>query len=218
MTRLTYAIGDVHGRHDLLVGALEWIDRHSGGEAVNIVLLGDYIDRGPASRDVIETLIHAQSQAHHRFTCLMGNHEAMLLASLDNPLARLNWLDNGGDSTLESYGDGIPGAHLEWMRSLPLRSEDQHHYFVHAGFNPSRSIDAQTPHDMLWIREPFLSVDFDFGKHVVHGHTPQRGALDLRRHRSNLDAGAFWTGRLCVGVFDPARAGGPVETTLIQVP
>jgi serine/threonine protein phosphatase 1 len=213
---LTYAIGDVHGRHDLLLPALDWVERHARGGPAKIVLLGDYIDRGPSSREVVETLIRGPAQPNLSFTCLMGNHEAMLLASLDDPSWRWNWLANGGDITLKSYGGKIPEEHIGWMRSLPLRVEDEHRHFVHAGFNPYLELDAQTPDDLLWIREPFVSGDFDFGKHVVHGHTPQANGPDLRRHRSNLDVGAFWTGRLCVAVFDPACAGGPVETVLIQ--
>ncbi len=213
----TYAIGDVHGRHDLLVLALEWIERHSGDQAAKIVLLGDYIDRGPSSRAVIETLMRGPSDPHDSFTCLVGNHEAMLLASLDDAGWRWDWLANGGDTTLSSYGNDIPESHISWMRALPLRIEDEHRYFVHAGLNPFLDLDAQTPDDLLWIREPFLSADFDFGKHVVHGHTPEMHGPDLRPFRSNLDVGAFWTGRLCIGVFDPSRPGGPVETVLVEV-
>ena len=216
MSKLTYAVGDIHGRHDLLIAALTWIAQHAEGRGgSNVIFLGDYIDRGSASREVIEALIQGPSRQADTFTCLVGNHEAMLLDGLHDPNAYRHWLRNGGDSTLRSYGGELPQKHIRWMEALPLIDEDDHRYFVHAGLRPYRPIAEQTRHDLLWIREPFLSADYDFGKHVVHGHTPEENGPDLRPNRSNLDVGAVWTGRLCIGVFDPKTPGGPVEIGLV---
>ena len=113
MSKLTYAVGDIHGRHDLLIAAPAWIaqqaERRGGSK---IIFLGDYIDRGAASREVIETLIQRPSRQADTFTCLMGNHEAMLLDGLDDPNAYRHWLRNGGDSTLRSYGGKLPREHI----------------------------------------------------------------------------------------------------------
>lgn len=218
MDEWTYAIGDIHGRLDLLEAALAWIAADAGGIArAHVVVLGDMVDRGPGSAGVVERLMRGPTRPGDRFTCLMGNHEAMLLDALTGDReAEALWLGNGGEATLRAYGGRVPDAHAAWLRARPLRAEDEHRVFVHAGFRPGRALAEQIAADMLWIREPFLSVEHDFGRHVVHGHTPQEGAPDLRRFRSNLDTGAVWTGTLCVAVFDPARAGGPRRIRLVQ--
>jgi serine/threonine protein phosphatase 1 len=201
-----YAIGDVHGRFDLLSRALDEIGDLEAQDA-RLVMLGDYVDRGPESREVVDELMRRSSDA--RVVCLRGNHEDMMLSGLEDPGAAVQWLLNGGEATLASYGgQAPPEEHLAWLSALPVAYETEHQFFVHAGVRPGVSLDAQKPEEMLWIRRPFLDSDADFGKHVVHGHTPA-GEPELRANRSNLDTGAFHTGTLTVGVFD--GPGGPAE-------
>jgi len=211
---LTFAVGDIHGRDDLLAEALAWIAQRAGTTPALVVFLGDYVDRGPHSSRVVERLMKG-SEGALSFICLRGNHEDMLVEAFHQPSSRQHWISNGGGATLASYGERIPEDHLDWMAGLQLSYEDQHRVFVHVGLNPQRPIDQQTEHDMLWIREPFLLAGHDFGKHVVHGHTPNLDGPELLPFRTNLDIGAFRTGRLCIAVFDPERPGGPIEAQIV---
>lgn len=208
---VTYAIGDIHGCADLLDDLLDRIERHRAGRERRLVFLGDYIDRGPDSAGVIETVRRLHWREPDAVTALMGNHESMLLAALGTPRARDHWLDNGGATTLASFGvdgpEALPGDVLDWIEALPTVHEDAQRYYVHAGFRPGEPAPGGSVEARLWIREPFLSVDHDFGKHVVHGHTPlMRGRPDVRRHRTNLDTGAVYAGVLTAGVFTAAQA------------
>ncbi|MGO4574234.1 metallophosphoesterase family protein [Microvirga sp. 2TAF3] len=211
---LTYAIGDIHGRHDLLRQLLEKIHEHAGARAHKLIFLGDYIDRGPESAAVIETIRSLQREAPERIISLMGNHEAMLLTAAVNPAAISWWLMNGGNATLRSFHatgpHDLPVDVLEWMSTLPTFYEDDRHYYVHAGLKPGMRFDQQTDEDRIWIREPFLDVDHDFGKHVVHGHTPLLSAIpDIRPFRTNLDTAAVFGGVLTAGIFDESQ-GPPI--------
>lgn len=207
---LTYAIGDIHGCHRLLTQLLVRVGRHASGEPYRLVFLGDYIDRGPNSAAVIETVRRLQERAPDRVTCLKGNHEAMLQEVLADPRKTLWWLQNGGDAALASFGvedpRQIPTEAVRWITGLPTVHEDERRFYVHAGFRPGGPAQDSDEHTRLWIREPFLSADYDFGKHVVHGHTPLRTARpDERRHRTNLDTAAVFGGALTAGVFGPDR-------------
>lgn len=222
MAGYEYAVGDVHGRSDLLRAALGAVEAHSGDDPATVILLGDYIDRGPDSRGVIERAMAGPRRAGDTLLALTGNHEDMLLGAVAGVRGALaNWLWNGGEETLASYGarsradlSVIPEAHLDWCRELPITIRTEHRLYVHAGVNPARGIDDQRREDLLWIREPFLSSRRDFGLHVVHGHTPT-SAVVLRPNRTGLDVGAYYSGTLAVGVFDPAAPGGPVEVLLV---
>jgi serine/threonine protein phosphatase 1 len=205
---LTYAIGDIHGRYDLLQILLHRIRDHAGGNEYKLVFLGDYIDRGPESAAVVECVRAAQAQAPETVVCLKGNHEDMLLSVIDKPALTSWWIGNGGEETLVSFGvlspRAIPTEVMEWFRSLPVLHEDERRYYVHAGLRPGRPVQQQTEEDMLWIREPFLDADYDFGKHVVHGHTPlPSGKPKERPFRTNLDTGAVFNGALTAGIFSP---------------
>lgn len=212
-----YAIGDIHGRFDLLERLTSKIRRdldESRAARTIEIFLGDYVDRGPQSREVIEWLIETPPLADERI-CLLGNHEDMLHQALDNTSVMSNWLFNGGGETLLSYGvkthgfggesalidlqqgfrAALPSAHLEFLASLRRMVAIGPYLFVHAGIRPGRALEDQDPDDLVWIREPFLHSDADFGRIVVHGHTPV-DRPDVRKNRINIDTGAVFTGCL----------------------
>lgn len=216
---LTYAVGDIHGCADQLDGLLERIEAHAAGRPRRLVFLGDYIDRGPDSARVIETLRKLQWREPDSVVCLMGNHEAMLLESLRTPGADAHWMVNGGLTTLESFGveeaAALPRDVLDWIEALPTLHADARHWYVHAGFHPASPAPDPEVRNRLWIREPFLTEDRDFGRHVVHGHTPQGGGRpEVRPYRTNLDTGAVYGGPLTAGVF---TAGAGAAETFLQV-
>jgi len=207
---LIYAVGDIHGSLDKLQRLIARCVEHADGRPMTLVFLGDYIDRGPQSSGVVGFLIDLQSQLGERVVALMGNHEAMALGVIDGTSPARLWFAQGGAATLESYGvarpSELPREHVDWMRSLRLSYDDGRRFFVHAGVNPDQPLDAQEAYDMLWIREPFLSYGRDYGRLIVHGHTPvTSGAPDLRSNRLNLDTGAVFGGPLTAAVFDDAQ-------------
>ena len=207
---LTYAIGDVHGCAALLDVLLEQIADHAGDRPSRLVFLGDYIDRGPDSAAVLRTVSRLHWAEPDRVACLMGNHERMLLDALLAPQTAEHWLYNGGDATLDSFGardvGGLPRDTLDWLEALPTLHADAARWYVHAGFRPGNGSPDPDDHNRLWIREPFLEGDHDFGRHVVHGHTPQRsGRPEIRRFRTNLDTAAVYGGALTAGVFSDAQ-------------
>jgi serine/threonine protein phosphatase 1 len=215
MTR-TYAIPDIHGRLDLLELALERIAAHSAGRGDTIVALGDYVDRGPDSRRVIERLMGWQSQSL-TLICLKGNHEAMMWEVCNN-LAELPWwLQNGGDATLASYGAeqrrtaAIPKLHLDWIASLTLIHADAHRVYVHAAVDPAFPLDQQSEQTTLWGRHAKGGVQGYGRRHVVHGHHANPAAPLVTKGQTNLDAMAWKTGRLVVGVYDNDRPGATDE-------
>jgi serine/threonine protein phosphatase 1 len=213
MTAAIYAIGDIHGRFDLLQRALQEVARDSAA-SVTIVFLGDYIDRGPQSREVVDCLMRGPESAGDRWICLKGNHEAMAVRAYRAERNRGHWLSNGGDETLESFGGTLPANVVDWFDRLPLCYETEEHFFVHAGIMPGVPLAAQDEETMLWIRGRFLDDVSDHTKHVVHGHTPSYRA-ELRHNRTNLDSMAFHTGRLSIGRFDLRVKAGP--TRLIEI-
>jgi serine/threonine protein phosphatase 1 len=212
---LTYAIGDVHGCAALLDALLERIAGHAGDRPHRLVFLGDYIDRGPDSAAVLRTVSRLNWAEPERVVCLMGNHERMLLDALQTPQAAEHWLYNGGEATLAAFGarevGDLPRDTLDWLEGLPTLHEDEARWYVHAGFRPGAEIPDPDDHNRLWIREPFLDGDHDFGRHVVHGHSPQRnGRPEIRRFRTNLDTAAVYGGALTAGVFSDTQ-GPPVK-------
>jgi serine/threonine protein phosphatase 1 len=206
---ITYAIGDVHGCLDRLTVLLDRCTRHCAGRPMRLVFLGDYIDRGPDSRGVIDRLRTLQNRMPGAVVCLRGNHEALLLEAVATDDEGL-WLLNGAAQTLKSYGvtemAALPRDHIDWIASLPFFFDDGRRFFVHAGVNPALGLDRQSEHDLMWIREPFLTSDRDYGRLIVHGHTPLKTALpDLRRNRLNLDTAAVYGGRLTAAAFSTEK-------------
>jgi serine/threonine protein phosphatase 1 len=219
-----YAIGDVHGRLDLLDQLLSQIvrDAETGRDLIKyIVFLGDYIDRGPNSRAVIDRLA-APPPPGFGAIHLKGNHEAAMLKFLADAPDGLNWLRYGGLATLASYGvrppeDDAPPEHVDEARRRLQAAMPAHHkaflnrlrmslsigdyYFVHAGVRPGTPLDRQNDHDMLWIREEFLHSTVNHGKLVVHGHTIVMEP-DIRPNRIGIDTGAYATNRLTALVLE----------------
>jgi serine/threonine protein phosphatase 1 len=211
-----YAVGDIHGRADLLKQTFAVIDediRLTQPERAIQVMLGDYVDRGPASRETIDLLI--ERRRSHDTVLLRGNHEAILLHILDGPEEIPNLRSFGLLATIRSYGisaslnpdraeerklieklrQTFPREHYEFLQNLEKSFACGDYIFVHAGVRPHVALDAQDENDLLWIREEFLDFTGDFGKYVVHGHTPVP-KLDLRRNRMNIDTGAYATNNL----------------------
>jgi calcineurin-like phosphoesterase family protein len=202
---LTYAIGDVHGCVGKLQRLLARCERHADGRPHRLVFVGDYIDRGPDSRGVLTLLMQAQRERPGEVICLRGNHEALMLEAIGTGDPIL-WFMNGAAQTLASYGiedpSHVPSQDVDWVAALPVSFDDGLRYFVHAGVDPDRPLDQQRERDQLWIREPFLSSRRDYGRFIVHGHTPQtEGVPDLRPNRVNIDTAAVYGGLLTAAVF-----------------
>ena len=216
-----YAIGDIHGRLDLLAQLSERIVMDSGnftGERKVVVYLGDYVDRGPRSCEVID-LLADEPLAGFESVHLKGNHEQLLLDFLDDASVWPMWLFNGADATLSSYGvtptagaDGlqaefrasIPARHLEFLGALALSHAEGDYMFVHAGVRPGVALEDQDEADMIWIRDLFLSSDADHGKIVVHGHSIARQP-EIEANRIGIDTGAYATGKLTCLVLEGAN-------------
>jgi serine/threonine protein phosphatase 1 len=222
-TRL-YVIGDIHGRLDLLEGVIEAIDRDVAarpGKALTVTL-GDYVDRGPQSRGVIERL--AANPFPTSYVPLKGNHEAIFEAFLADPAVGAHWRRLGGLETLASFGVPVQQAMLgrnygetalrlrkaltdkqaRFFAALQLSLTVGCYFLCHAGVRPGVPLARQTEEDLLWIREEFLESSADFGKIIVHGHTPVT-APEVLPNRINIDTGAFATGRLTCIVLEGGR-------------
>ena len=207
-----YAFGDIHGRLDLLEQLLDQVERDARGQAdIRLVFLGDYVDRGPDSRGVIDRV--RGLKAERGAICLTGNHEAVMRAALDGSGTFERWLKVGGGAALASYGvrvedfgrggetrlrraalAAIPAEHLDFLAGLELSASFGDYFFCHAGVRPGVPLERQSAEDLVWIRHAFLESRADFGKRVVHGHTPV-DAVDIRPHRINVDTGSCWSGR-----------------------
>ena len=221
MSDKTYVIADLHGRFDLLDIALSKIEANAPG---TIVFTGDYVDRGPQSREIVERLMRGPIVAGWKWVCLKGNHEDMMRRAYGDPGDVEWWVENGGDQTLASYGwrEGeaakpagfVPQAHVDWIANLPLCHLDKYRIYVHAGLDHSRSLVGQTAQILMWKRYLPQEVTEYHGRHVVHGHQASPDGPELYSGRSNLDTAAYYTARLVVGVFDDDKAGGP--TSLIE--
>jgi diadenosine tetraphosphatase ApaH/serine/threonine PP2A family protein phosphatase len=220
-TERIYAIGDIHGRLDLLDRAIAAIERDVAehGAAALTVTLGDYIDRGPASAGVLEQL--ATNPFPTPYVALKGNHEVFLEDFLVNPELGQQWRAYGGLETLHSYGvpasrfmiarkyqeaaqalrEAMPQSHVRFMQSLKTSHSFGKYFLCHAGVRPGVPLEHQDEHDLMWIRAEFLDSDVDFGRIIVHGHTPVEQP-EVRHNRINIDTAAFATGQLTCVVLD----------------
>jgi serine/threonine protein phosphatase 1 len=217
-----YCIGDIHGRADLLAQMQNRIaadlKRRPNRESL-IVCLGDYIDRGPQSAQVLYLLAQP---APARLFALRGNHESMMLAFLSDARTLDMWRRFGGIETLVSYGIDVsdvsmglgyeearqtllailPERHLNLLQNMRLSLELDDYFFCHAGIRPGIALKAQSETDLTTIRDDFLESDEDFGRIVIHGHTPV-AEPEIRQNRINIDTGAFASGRLTCLVIEP---------------
>ena len=209
----TYVIPDIHGRLDLLEDGLAEIVERAAGQVGTIVALGDYVDKGPDSKKVIDRL-RAGLRDRWKLICLKGNHDAMMVAALRDESKLRFWLERGGDTALKSYGgdpSDVPSADIEWLDKLPLMHTDTHRLYVHAGVDPDVPLDQQAERTLLWKRYP-RDYQFGFGDlHVVHGHDSFVDGPKLYEGRTNLDTRAWRTGRLVIGVFDDEKPGGAID-------
>lgn len=222
--RVVYAIGDIHGHLDLLDDLLDMIARDFAGlkraDRPVLVFVGDYVDRGPASREVVDRLIAlvtaSAQQGGFEVRALMGNHEQTMLSFLDNAEAGAAWIEFGGGETLTSYGvtrpvgrvdqdawrdiqahfqAQVPAGHVAFLQGLELSARYGDYFFVHAGVRPGVPLDRQTPEDLMWIRNDFLTQPHKLPCVVVHGHTPDEEPF-IGPDRINIDTGAYATGVL----------------------
>jgi serine/threonine protein phosphatase 1 len=212
----TYVIADIHGRYDLLSEALTQITARPGGGIV--VTIGDYVDKGPQSREVIDRLLPGIAEGW-KLVALKGNHDAMMVEALRDRARMAAWLAKGGDAALKSYGGdpaAVPQSHIDWLDRLQLMHVDAHRLYVHAGVDPGLPLDRQSETTLLWKRYP-KGFSGGYGTlHVVHGHDNDPAGPLLYEGRSNLDTAAWKTGRLTVGVFDGDKPGGPVDFIVVE--
>lgn len=220
-----YAIGDIHGRADLLCERLQKITYDLNAHPTRyplLIFLGDYIDRGSQSRNVIDLILTAQRIIPT--ICLSGNHEIFALKFLRDPHSGPAWFELGGRETLASYGLNVPSrltraaieqlsaefavalpdAHRSFLTALGLTVTFGSYLFVHAGIDPEIPVPEQSHLTLTTIRKPFLSEGLGFGRIIVHGHTPVREP-DIRDNRINIDTGAYITGRLTCLVLENAK-------------
>lgn len=222
--RIGYAVGDIHGRADLLARMFDRLEadaRRAGEVSPVVVFLGDYVDRGPDSAEVIDLLLTGRPEGFER-RFLKGNHEAAMLSFLDDPVANRGWLSHGGLETLASYdvhplpslgasGEEVAQAGASFSARLPelhrgfLESLERYvvlgdYCFVHAGIDPTRKLEAQSDTDLFWIRGRFLGDKRRLPHVVVHGHTPVSEPYQDQR-RIALDTGAYFSGALSAARF-----------------
>ena len=214
-----YAIGDVHGRADLLKRLITAVrlDREDENAPATIVFLGDYIDRGFQSKQVIDLLCELQAGSEFQTVFLKGNHEQAMLRFLDDPAIGPDWSAFGGRETLISYGitppvnvksvdqwrdahqslkQSIPESHVDFLESLPSHHRIGNFGFVHAGIKPGIPFDEQSDEDRLWIRDVFLNAASREDLYIIHGHSPVETPF-VDHRRINIDTGAYFTGTLC---------------------
>lgn len=228
-----YAIGDIHGQSDLLApliaAIIDDVDRDPPERPV-LLYIGDYVDRGPGVREVVETLSNS-IPSHIECVFLKGNHEAMMLDSMAGSTEKTAaWMANGGRETLACYGINVLGDDIikhdvmeqstlrvlgsalaksmpqrdqDFFKSLNLYHQEGDYLFVHAGIRPGVALKDQSAQDLIWIRREFLDSRINHGVVVVHGHTP-KSAPEVRKNRIGIDTGAYQTGILTCVVLDGA--------------
>jgi serine/threonine protein phosphatase 1 len=228
MTR-TYVVADLHGRFDLLVKAIVEIEQDAGPAGGHFICLGDFVDRGPDVKSIIEMFMAGPALPNWKWTILQGNHESMMLMAAMLPhgaVARI-WGSNGAYATLQSYGfpevefeHCIPEEHKHWLAQLPSHYEDEHRIYVHAGIPMDKQLEDTQIQTRQWMMYRDGTSDWPdaeyhadgvhiSGKHIVHGHVQSEDHPLLLAGRTNLDTWAYYTGRLAIGVFNDEVAGGP---------
>lgn len=223
---LIYAIGDLHGRLDLLDDMHRRIEADASRRVSprkRLVYLGDYVSRGTDSPGVVERVLEWLPEGFERVT-LKGNHEDLLLRFIDGEIgAGRHWFDYGGLDTLAAYGVAIanhlarddasvaelrerlvaalPPSHLAFFRALGVRHRTGDYCFVHGGIRPGIALDQQSDHDCMWIRRSFLDSEVEHGAIIVHGHSISAAPV-VRHNRIGIDTGAYRSGVLTCLVLD----------------
>ncbi len=223
---VVYAVGDIHGCLTLLRKLETQIREDMATRTASrrvLVFLGDYVDRGPDSRGVIEHFLKEPLPGCETVH-LAGNHDRWMLAFLEDPEVGPPWLRNGGGDTLASYGlrvpsadqsggiakaqqafrEALPSSHKAFLERLQVSHVEGDYFFAHAGVRPGVPLEEQSERDLTWIREEFLYSEADFGKVVVHGHTPSH-TPEVFRNRIGIDTGAFMSGKLTALVLDGSK-------------
>jgi serine/threonine protein phosphatase 1 len=201
MSTRIFAVGDIHGSFDKLEAMMEILpwDRDAGDL---LLFIGDYVDRGPRSSDVVELLVQLK-RAGGNFAFLKGNHEKMLLDFYVEQKDQMLYVANGGAETIASYVEGaigrkafvLPEDHLEFLLSLKLYHETEDYIFVHAGLRDGIPLPEQTEEDLLWIREEFIYSAFDWNKRVIFGHTALETPF-VTPGKIGIDTGAVYGNKL----------------------
>jgi serine/threonine protein phosphatase 1 len=190
-----FIIGDIHGCLDMFKGLMDKIDWAPDKDG--LILLGDYIDRGKNSRGVVDYIIGLKKISQN-IQCLMGNHEELFLNYINGD-DEGTFLFNGGVNTLTSYYENgtteIDPDHIAFLKSLIIMVELDDYYIVHAGMKPGIEAKDQSVKDKLWIREPFIFSEYDFGKRIIFGHTPFSSPL-IMDNKIGLDTGAVFGNKL----------------------
>lgn len=218
--QLVYAVGDIHGCYELGRDLLSYIradcELRAQGRRPVLIFLGDYIDRGPRSKDVLEAMVWLQRHSDWELHMLKGNHEQCLLSFLEDPTGWLRWLKFGGAETLQSYNielpsiedaqnaarasmellDAMPASHHVFLQNLETFISIGDYAFVHAGVRPGISFEKQILDDLLWIRDDFVTEEARFERVVVHGHTWRSNQPEILPNRICVDTGAYETGVL----------------------
>jgi serine/threonine protein phosphatase 1 len=219
--QLTYAIPDLHGMLSMLVRALKEIDRDAAGRSRKIVFLGDYVDRGPDSRGIVDLLRSGPSSSMETWVNLRGNHDQWLIDGVrGDAKARKDSIANGAYETYRQYMRSRRDVDWDSLRrdvdlldGFAHHHDDGHRFFVHAGAMPGVALESQDPFDLMWIRDEFLESDHDFGRVIVHGHTIQRTPTILH-NRVSIDTGAYdEEGCLTIAVFE----ADPFPVRLISI-
>jgi len=222
----TYAVPDLHGRYDLFRAVIDRVAHDSHGHIAQLVTLGDYVDRGDESPEVIDLLLDEPLPSFESIY-LKGNHEESMLRFLEDTTVGPAWMFYGGAQTLRSYGvrppevpmnprelaraqrelaDKLPPRHRRFMEGLALTHAEGDYFFAHAGVRPGAPLDQQVEQDLLWIRDEFLLSEENFGKIVVHGHTIT-DRPEVKRNRIGIDTGAFASGRLTCLILEASQLG-----------
>ena len=216
---VVWAVGDIHGRSDLLAALVRALRADASASAAKrkvIVFLGDYVDRGPDSKGVLDILVDLSEQDFAELVFLRGNHEQKMVEFLSNPEVGQEWCSYGGRQTLESFGLAVPSmthrldawvrtsddlrhklsqSHHDFLGSLKAKFELGGYFFCHAGVRPGVSQDQQTESDLLWIRKKFLEDEQRLYRIVVHGHTISTDVY-VDHRRIGVDTGAYSSDRL----------------------
>lgn len=209
-----YVIPDIHGHYDLLRKALDWVESQENGE---VIFLGDYIDRGPKNREVVDLLMAGPPEGW-QWLLLKGNHEDMAIEAYRGGKSEVSmWTMNGGKETLKSFDcKRLPLEVITFFENLPRYHTDNYRFFTHAAGSNKYPIEAQPEFVTQWMR---FKDDEDFlvhGRYVVHGHTPIKEPF-VGKGRCDLDIGGVWSNRLAVAVFDSTVAGPPLGVEIISL-